>query len=298
MKKMIFIITFLVFTLTINSQTYTGLFKTTEGNTEYHQFVRTGVGAAVYINQTSNDANFPIMRLSSGTKEPNQLVKFTVENNGNVGIGTISPLAGLHLTKYYTDSRGDFISAILGNGYNQWTLFGGKNGGRIRGSNEGYLLIEGNPNGSGDKSLYLNYGSPGNVIIANGGGNVGIGTRTTGTHKLAVEGTIGAREIVVETGSWSDFVFAQDYTLISLEDLEQYIKTNKHLPDVPSEKEVKENGLSLGQSDAVLLQKIEELTLYLIEQNKTQKALIEEVNTLKEKNSELERKMEILESKK
>lgn len=130
------------------------------------------------------------------------------------------------------------------------------------------------------KSLYLNHYSLGNTYLNPQGGQVGIGTTSMGTHKLAVEGTIGAREIKVEAGTWSDFVFENDYKLRTLEEVENYITVNKHLPEIPSEAEVTENGINLGEMNAKLLQKIEELTLYLIEQNKEnqeQRKLIEEL---------------------
>ena len=122
------------------------------------------------------------------------------------------------------------------------------------------------------------------------GGSVGIGTATTGTHRLAVEGSIGAREIVVETSGWSDFVFENDYKLQTLEEVEEHISENGHLPEIPSEEEVIENGINLGDMDAKLLQKIEELTLYLIEQNKR-------MNKLEVKNAELEKKISALNNK-
>jgi hypothetical protein len=99
-------------------------------------------------------------------------------------------------------------------------------------------------------------------------GNIGIGTTDPGTYKLAVEGKIGAREVEVKTGSWADFVFAKEYKLPSLETVELYIKAEKHLPNIPSADEVKTNGINLGEMNAKLLQKIEELTLYAIEQQK------------------------------
>jgi hypothetical protein len=112
-------------------------------------------------------------------------------------------------------------------------------------------------------------------------GAVGIGTVSTGTHKLAVEGSIGAREIKVEASGWSDFVFEKDYALPTLVEVEAQIKENGHLKDIPSAEKVKEDGINLGQMDAKLLQKIEELTLYLIEQNKRLDAQQKEIKALR-----------------
>ncbi|PWV56449.1 hypothetical protein [Chitinophaga sp. S165] len=104
------------------------------------------------------------------------------------------------------------------------------------------------------------------------GGSVGIGTRNVGTSKLAVEGTIAARRVkVTQAATWPDFVFEPEYKLPSLSELDAYIKENKHLPDVPSAKEVAKEGLDLGEMNRILLQKVEELTLHLIEQEKINK---------------------------
>jgi len=97
-------------------------------------------------------------------------------------------------------------------------------------------------------------------------GNVGIGTLTTGTNKLAVEGTIAARRIkVTQATTWPDFVFDSTYKLPSLKDINNYVKENKHLPDVPYAFEVARDGPDLGEMNRVLLLKVEELTLHLIE---------------------------------
>ena len=98
-------------------------------------------------------------------------------------------------------------------------------------------------------------------------GNVGIGTPTP-TEKLSVNGKIRAKEIKVETSNWPDYVFEADYKVESLATLESYIKANKHLPDVPSAKDVVANGVELGEMNKILLKKIEELTLHLIEKEK------------------------------
>ncbi|MCK4662166.1 MAG: hypothetical protein KAT68_04830 [Bacteroidales bacterium] len=92
--------------------------------------------------------------------------------------------------------------------------------------------------------------------------------RVLGNGETKIENKLYANEIEVKIGVFPDFVFNKDYNLKSLDEVESFIKENKHLPDVPSENEVKENGLNLGEMDAILLQKIEELTLYIIEQNK------------------------------
>ena len=114
---------------------------------------------------------------------------------------------------------------------------------------------------------------------------VGIGTTDfPGNHKLRVEGSIGAREIKVEATGWSDFVFEKDYDLRTLAEVEKHITEHGHLPEIPSEAEVTENGINLGEMNAKLLQKIEELTLYLIEQNKR-------MNQLEAKNAELEKEI-------
>ncbi|PQJ80301.1 hypothetical protein [Polaribacter porphyrae] len=125
-------------------------------------------------------------------------------------------------------------------------------------------------------------------------GNVGVGTTTTGSHKLAVEGSIGAREIKVtaEGTPWSDFVFYKDYNLPTLEEVEKHIKEKGHLKDIPSAKEVEKNGIFLGEMNAKLLQKIEELTLYTIQQQKEIEKLKKEkieLQELKDKFAELEK---------
>ena len=128
------------------------------------------------------------------------------------------------------------------------------------------------------------------VFLIPDGGNVSIGSTDFGSHKLAVEGSIGAREIKVEASGWSDFVFYDNYELPTLVEVENHIKEKGHLNDIPSEAEVIENGINLGEMNAKLLQKVEELTLYLIEQNKQlMKAnqniseLQKEVSTLKKR---------------
>jgi hypothetical protein len=116
-------------------------------------------------------------------------------------------------------------------------------------------------------------------------GNVGIGTTTPGSFKLAVEGKIGAREVQVTLQNpWPDYVFEPTYNLKPLAEIETYIKENKHLPEVPSAAAMEKNGVLLGEMNMLLLKKIEELTLFLIEQNKEIKKLRDENKDLKQEN--------------
>lgn len=98
-------------------------------------------------------------------------------------------------------------------------------------------------------------------------GNVGIGT-TSPNAKLAVNGDIRAREIKVEAENWPDYVFKSTYKLPSLATVKAYIDKNQHLPDMPSEADVVKDGVNLGEMNKLLLKKLEEVTLYLIEKDK------------------------------
>ncbi|MCG8306706.1 MAG: tail fiber protein [Cytophagales bacterium] len=125
-------------------------------------------------------------------------------------------------------------------------------------------------------------------IIYCNGENVGIGTDTPDS-KLTVNGTIHTKEVKVDLNGFPapDFVFEEDYNLSSLAETEQYIQTNKHLPEIPSAGEMEANGINLKELNLKLLQKVEELTLHLIEQNKQIKSIMEENRNLKALNEKL-----------
>jgi len=99
-------------------------------------------------------------------------------------------------------------------------------------------------------------------------GVLGIGTSDTHGYQFAVNGSIHTKQVNVDLINWPDYVFQKDYTLKPLSEVKVFIDKNHHLPDVPTATEVEKNGLNLGEMNKVLVQKMEELTLYLIEQNK------------------------------
>ncbi len=111
----------------------------------------------------------------------------------------------------------------------------------------------------------LNGNNVAQMMIATNG-NVGIGTLNP-TYKLSVNGNVRSKEVVVETG-WADYVFSEDYELPKLEDVEIFVMKNKHLPNIPSAKEIEEKGLHVGEVQKKMMEKIEELTLYVIELKK------------------------------
>ena len=98
---------------------------------------------------------------------------------------------------------------------------------------------------------------------------------------LTKTGVLKTNEVIAKTDVWSDYVFNDNYDLKTIAEVEEFITKNNHLPEVPSEKEVTENGINLGEMDALLLKKIEELTLYVIELKKENEEIKEQIVKLK-----------------
>jgi hypothetical protein len=198
--------------------------------------------------------------------QTNSTNRMTILNsNGYVGIGTSTPAAKLHVDG----------STFIPFGHSYWIGSYNDSGNRVRLHHNGTVAyIDYSP------VLYFRSGLT-TMATFSSNGNVGIGTANP-QNKLDVNGIIRATEIKVEAG-WADFVFSKDYKLPTLNEVKQHIDKNKHLPGIPTEKEVKENGVNLGEMQSKLLQKIEELTLYLIQQDNTIRELKNEIQELKEK---------------
>jgi len=117
-------------------------------------------------------------------------------------------------------------------------------------------------------------------------GSVDIGT-TNAQNALSVNGTVQAKEVLVNTG-WSDYVFGPGYHLQSLSEVAAFVQANHHLPDIPSEAEVKEKGVKLGEMQAKLLAKVEELTLHMIEADERNRSLEQQNRELQDRVARLE----------
>lgn len=182
--------------------------------------------------------------------------------NGNVGIGTNTYLGSQKLSIKSEDVTGLHVRTFQDN---PWGF--------------GIISEVSNVN---TKAIAVTNGT--NNFIVYGDGRTQIGnTGIQSGYMLSVAGKVKATEIMVaELADWSDYVFLDDYILPKLHEVESFINTNKHLPDIPSETEVKEEGINLGEMDALLLKKIEELTLYTIEQQKILEKQQEEIERLKE----------------
>ncbi len=188
-------------------------------------------------------------------------------NGGNVGLGTTTPQSRL-------DVNGDIRASQ--------TLLIGKN---VQINDEGdhvYISCK------GPENRFVFYGNnqwqaitcgalqsseniqvDGNLKV---GGNVGIGV-TSPQHKLDVKGTICADEVLVKAVDWADYVFDKNYKLRDLTEVNSFIEENKHLPEVPTASEVKEKGINLVDMQVTLLKKVEEMTLYILAQEKKMKEM-------------------------
>ncbi len=203
---------------------------------------------------------------------------YFVQSGGNVGIGLNNPTTNLHVkgtgsTWIGIDRPNTSTESglrFMNSGAVDFYLYtdNGNNSLKIQATDL---------NGEGDATPRIEIPRNNkNIYFVQSGGNVGIGT-TDPKAKLSVEGTIASEEVRVlpDISQYPDFVFADDYKLRPIKEVEDYILKNKHLPEIPKAEEVKD-GIALGEMNSKLLQKIEELTLYIIEQNK-------EIEKLKER---------------
>lgn len=235
---------------------------------------------------------FSFMLISSHLFAQNKL-----EHSGYVGISTPNPIADLEVNGRFLigganlDMNGDLrdLSYLSNSG----KMLIGWN--RSAGMGETNFISNQGPGGSGGFSFY-NYTNSGELkllMLMNGNGNIGIGTNPV-NDRFAVDGRIKAREVIVTDMGWADHVFNDRYRLPKLSEISRYIAINKHLPGIPSAKEVSESGVRVGEMQAKLLEKIEELTLHMIAQEKRIDSQEKEIKIQKIRNNNLSVEMKKL----
>jgi hypothetical protein len=203
--------------------------------------------------------------------------RLNILSNGNVGINNANPLHKLSVSgnialNYALVSRTPNLGLFWGDGTTGDLTFNTVQSLETLPSASTRMIIKQNGNVGINCEPSAKLTVNGNVLI----GDPSVVTSLPANYKLFVQTGILTERVRVAvngSGQWADYVFANDYKLNKLSDVEAYINKNKHLPDVPSAEEVVKQGVDLGQMDALLLKKIEELTLYVIEQDKRIKQL-------------------------
>lgn len=253
---------------------------------------------------------------SPGSLQSDLTESMRIDFLGNVGLGLTKPMAKLHvaapsgsaLARFtQADASGgdgaitiangmgapnNFLSSISGRSYTPGRPFGiylvGESEDVIPAGGDNVMaavILDGRAKTAiplvNNNVLAVNsYGQ--NLMMVKANGSVGIGTTDTKGYKLAVNGSGIFTQVKVKVfNAWPDYVFSDNYSLPSLQSLEQFINMHKHLPEIPGEKEVLADGQDLGEMNRLLLKKVEELTLYIIQLNKKVDAQQEEISKLK-----------------
>ena len=263
-----------MFITSSNGETKTGriaIGNTTTPQAKLHVLADSNENADLLLQSSGSGKTAAIMFQDSNNKiSVNSSGNMTMNANsfsltgGNVGIGnTTTPQAKLHVLAD-SNENADLLLQSSGSGKTAAIMFQDSNN-KISVNSSGNMTMNAN-------SFSLT------------GGNVGIGCAANGGYALSVDGGLLSTKVSIkEIEEWPDYVFSEEHELMSLDELEQYIENNSHLPSVPSKAEVLENGIDVAEMNAVLLEKIEELTLYVIELKKQIEQQQNEINELKAK---------------
>ncbi|WP_419699439.1 hypothetical protein [Mucilaginibacter sp. NFX135] len=196
----------------------------------------------------------------------NNTDRLYIDPTGNVGIGTSTPSALLTVDPQGPGGMVIGNSNTAAGGFTSLLL-------KVSAKQNGYSTIE---------CIQSSGSVLGNLFLNPNGGNVGIGVVDTKGYKFAVNGSTVATSMTVKAvANWPDYVFKKDYQLPSLQEVKTYIDQNQHLPEIPSEQQIAKEGLNLGEMNKLLMKKVEELTLYLIEKDKQARKQQDEIDILK-----------------
>lgn len=237
----------------------------------------TGTGMLLTRGASSGNTYTALNSYTSGVASAGNLILQNI--GGNVGIGTTSPSSILQLGDF---NNGAANQLVIPGTYNFEQMRLGQLG-------NGNMAMEFVNHTSttpsygikflvdvdhGTPGLQLQYAAPATSysslsyytgLYMNLSGNIGIGTTDPGSYKLAVNGTIHSKAVIIDLIGWPDYVFKKDYQLMPLAQVKSYIDQNQHLPGLPTDKEVEAKGLDVGEMNKLLTKKVEELTLYLID---------------------------------
>ena len=206
-----------------------------------------------------------------GTNNPNH--KLHVENGGIFIKNNINHFNGLiienNIGRSVLNLKGKTSESNFRSSQLMLTDVSNGSSWRLVNTNENRFIVISHTNSNNFRyPVQIEFSAPTNSFTIDQNGNIGIGTWSD-EHKLSVAGSIISEEVVVKLKSdWPDYVFSENYNLMKLKEVEKFIKQNKHLKNIPSATEIKENGVDIAEVQIKLLEKIEELTLYIIEQDK------------------------------
>lgn len=277
---------------------YSTFLTANSGNGAYNPLTVGGDNGIFWHNGSSEPTNGFVIAPWSGSSNG-----IRIKASGEVGIGIANPQARMDINgqliargsaTIFDDTHGGNLSI----GQNNTMLSNPSSASNLtisvpptswNGNGNAFIDVKGN-DATPNNALYINTWSGRNTYIncktmnpngqaslPNQGGKVYLGVTRIGSRnpisphedaQLSVDGKVLATSIYVNTTSWADYVFADNYELPKLSEIEAFYKEHKHLPEIPSEKEVLENGINVAEMNILLLKKVEELTILLVEQNK------------------------------
>lgn len=286
--------------LTVNGDTYNGIRieNDTPGKEASLRLRSKSTSGATFHADLSihhNGSNGFIGFKAPHNNNPGAGYKFIVNDLGNVGVGTTNPTSTLDVNGSLEFNGnltydGSFVVHNKDGNEHRAILCGGKT---AQVANGGYIYVHGNDYSAFPGSVAMVAGHGGKIFMLNG--HVGIGT-TAPDAKLTVKGPIHAEEVKIDlTVPAPDYVFKEDYDLKSLKEVQDHIKKHGHLPNIPSAKEMEANGIELGEMNMKLLEKIEELTLYILKQEDELHKKNQKIMGLEEKHWEQEKRLQKIE---